>query len=737
MMKKIYIFRSILLVFLLLIGLKSIQSQNINHWEMVVDASDTWHYFPGISEPAADWASTSFDENLWASGSGGIGYGDGDDGTTISSVTSVYIRKKFNVVDISKISWAILHMDYDDGFVAYLNDHEIARANLGTLGVRPSFSTYAPTDHEAKLFTGGNPDRFIITDDELKKYLVQGENVLAIQVHNNSAESSDLSSNTFFSVGITDVSTTYRTVPSWFKDPTLEKSNLPLLIIDTRGQEIIDDPKIVANLKVVDNGPGQLNGYLDNATDYNGNIGIEIRGQSSQMFPKKSFGFETWDAAGADLSVSLLGMPADEDWVLSSPYSDKTMLRNALTYHLGSKMGTWQPRYKFCEVYLNGSYHGVYMLIEKIKRGASRVDINKLKPDEISGDNLTGGYIVKVDKIQDLAANEYFTTYPSPAYPNTRSYNFTYVYPKFDEIVVQQDTYIKSYLTTLESKLNGNNFTDTVEGYRKYMDLNSFVDFQLMNELVNNVDGYRFSTFFYKKKDSDGGKLFAGPLWDFDLGYGNVDYSPMNLATNEWLYPKYGAGDWQPMHWWARLMQDPNYSHAVSKRWETLRAGPFKTDSIMAYLNDTIKYLGAAVDRNFVRWPILGQYVWPNSFVGNTYLQEVNYFKNWITERLEFMDNQLATGIFEVKYHENKLLIYPNPVSDHMSIILLIKDTNKIDIEILDLLGKKVYSSEYSPVSKGNKTIQVNMPNLAMGYYILKMKQNEQIIGMQKLAIMK
>ncbi len=735
-MKKIYIFRSILLVFLLFVGLKSIQCQNINHWEMIVDASDTWHYYPGNTEPAADWANLSFDESLWASGPGGIGYGDGDDGTTISSVTSVYIRKKFNVVDLSKISWAILHVDYDDGFVAYLNDHEIARANIGTLGTRPTFSTYAQTDHEAKLFNGGIPERFIISDNELKKYIVQGENVLAIQIHNNSAESSDLSSTTFFSVGINDVSTTYRAVPNWFNDPLLEKTNLPLLIIDTRGQEIIDDPKIVANLKVVNNGPGNLNGFLDNATDYDGNIGIEIRGQSSQMFPKKSFGFETWDAAGLDLSVSLLGMPADEDWVLSSPYSDKTMLRNALTYHLGSKMGAWQPRFKFCEVYLNGSYHGVYMLMEKIKRGASRVDINKLKPDEISGDNLTGGYIVKVDKIQDLAANEYFTTYPSTVYPSTRSYNFTYVYPKFDEIVPAQNSYIQTYLTNLENTLNGSNFKDSADGYRKYMDMNSFIDFQLMNELVNNVDGYRFSTFFYKKKDSDGGKLFAGPLWDFDLGYGNVDYAPINLATDQWLYPKYGAGDWQPMHWWARLMQDADYSHAVNKRWETLRAGPFKTDSIMAYINDTIQYLGGAVDRNFVRWPIIGQYVWPNSFIGTTYLQEVNFFKDWIKNRLEFMDSQLATGIFETKYQENKLSIYPNPVNNKMSIILFIKDTNKIDIEILDLLGKKVYSSDYSPVSKGNQTIQVNIPNLATGYYILKMKQKEQVIGMQKLAIM-
>ena len=186
------------------------------------------------------------------------------------------------------------------------------------------------------------------------------------------------------------------------------------------------------------------------------------------------------------------------------------MLRNAITYELGRKMGpAWQPRYKWCEVYLNGSYIGVYMLIEKIKRDANRVDINKLKPDEISGDNLTGGYIVKADKIADLTSAEYFYTYPTNRYYTARNYAFTYVYPKYNEIVSQQNTYIKNYLTTLENTLNGSSFKDPVNGYRKYMDLNSFVDFQIINELANNVDGYHYSTFFYKKKDSDGGKLFA------------------------------------------------------------------------------------------------------------------------------------------------------------------------------------------------------------------------------------
>jgi hypothetical protein len=454
------------------------------------------------------------------------------------------------------------------------------------------------------------------------------------------------------------------------------------------------------------------------------------------MFPKKSFDIETRDSAGGNLSVSLLGMPEEEDWVLYAPYSDKTMLRNAVTFHLGSRMGNWQPRYRFCEVYLNGNYHGVYMLTEKIKRGENRVDINKLKPDEITGDNLTGGYIVKVDKTNGLTANEFFRTYPSNTFNNARNYNFTYVYPKFDEIVPEQKTYVYNYLRDLENNLNGSSFKDTVNGFRKYLDLDSFVDFQIIQELTNNVDGYRYSTFFYKKRNSDGGKLYAGPLWDFDLCYGNVDYSYLNLSTTGWLYPNYGPKEKYPMHWWARLMEDTGYRNRLVARWEELRDGAFKTDSIMAYFNNTIQYLGAAVDRNFVKWPVLGKYVWPNFFIGTTYDQEIEYLKNWMTSRLNWMDlNIKNAGRFEADTLKGTLLVYPNPVNGQMNIRIYLSYENKIDIEIFDLSGKKVFSTVYLPAFAGYHDIRLIIPKVLTGYYILNIKHGERVMGRQKVVI--
>ncbi len=214
---------------------------------------------------------------------------------------------------------------------------------------------------------------------------------------------------------------------------------------------ITEGPKINAELKVINNESGE-NNHVTPGTDYAGDAGIKIRGQSSQMFPKKSYSIELRSETGSDTSAALLGMPAEEDWVLYAPYSDKTMLRNALTFHLGNRMGGWQPGNRFCEVYLNGDYIGIYVLTESIKRDSNRVDISKLKPDEVSGDDLTGGYIIKADKTFGLGTDEYFQISPMVRYHNSENYKFTYVYPKSEEIASEQRSYIKKYLTEAENQ---------------------------------------------------------------------------------------------------------------------------------------------------------------------------------------------------------------------------------------------------------------------------------------------
>ena len=512
-------------------------------------------------------------------------------------------------------------------------------------------------------------------------------------------------------------------------------SDLPVVVIDTRGEEIPDDPKITSWFKIIENGKGIKNNWKQNGTDYDGYAGIELRGQSSQMFPKTSFTIELRKENGVDTSAALLGMPAGEDWVLYAPYSDKTLLRNSITYYLGNLMGSWQPHYRFCELYLNGEYYGIYALTESIKRDVSRVDISKLKPDEVSGDDLTGGYIIKADKTDGLGSDEYFTITTETQYQNSGNYEFTYVYPKYDVLVAEQKEYIKKFLTNAQNALNGDDFSDLPDGFRKYFDARSFVDFQIIQELTNNVDGYKFSTFFYKDKDSKGGKLHAGPLWDFDLCYGNEDYTDFNLQTDTWLYPKFADFFGGRLHWWARMMEDLSYRSLFMNRWKELRRGPFRTDPVMLFIDNTIDSLGDAVARNFEKWPVIGEYVWPNYFIGQTYEEEIDYLKDWITDRMNWMDANvmLAENVSE-NYDKKEILVFPNPASDRINICLYTDQASEIRTEIYDLLGRKAAIFTYTPDEPGYQMISTDL-NLSPGYYIIKVFQGNQQTGRKNILV--
>ena len=223
-------------------------AQSVDHWETAVKNTDQWSYFVGNTEPSNQWIQPSFDANTWSQGQGGFGYDDGDDNTTVGTTSSVYIRKTFNLVDTSVIKHLILQADYDDAFVAYLNGIEIARSNIGTVGTPPTFDALATTFKEARLYMGKLPESYEFRPTNFRSFIKQGSNTLAIQIHNQSLTSSDLSSNFFLTLGISDNSTNYRSTPTWFLPPSLG-STLPLFVITTENNaEIVDEPKIKAHL---------------------------------------------------------------------------------------------------------------------------------------------------------------------------------------------------------------------------------------------------------------------------------------------------------------------------------------------------------------------------------------------------------------------------------------------------------------------------------------------------------
>jgi len=255
----------------------------------------------------------------------------------------------------------------------------------------------------------------------------------------------------------------------------LPENKLPQVSINTNEATIVDDPKIEAQMAIT----------INDVVDFNGKIGIEIRGSSSQMFPKKQFGLETWDEANDGINVSLLGFPEEEDWILYAPYSDKALIRNALIYDLSRDIGRYTSRVKFVDVSINGTYNGVYVLMEKLKRDSNRIDINNLKPEEISGEDLTGGYILKIDKADGHDDTFYSesTAITSMYAPNNAASGqkiyFLYDTPDSEGIVAEQRDYITNYMHDFENGLAGDNFTDPETGYAKNIDNESIVDFYL------------------------------------------------------------------------------------------------------------------------------------------------------------------------------------------------------------------------------------------------------------------
>jgi hypothetical protein len=509
--------------------------------------------------------------------------------------------------------------------------------------------------------------------------------------------------------------------------PVELQSNLPIVVINTFGSPIPDEPKINASMGIIDNGPGNINNLTDPFNDYNGFIGIETRGQSTQMFPKKSYAVETRDNTGANLDASLLGMPAENDWILYAPYTDKSMLRNVVTFDMCHKMGRYCTRTIYCELVVNSDYKGVYVLEEKIKKDENRVNIATLNPDEISGDDLTGGYILSVDKLASdfQYGDDGWKSDPNPPYPNAMDITFQYYYPKPDEIVSQQRTYIKNYITTAENTLTGTSYSNPETGYNKYFDVASFVDFMLLSEISKEVDKYRYSTYFYKEKDSDGGKLFAGPAWDFNLGYGNVDYWPMGIDYTGWLYTNVQTHSASIMFWWKRLNEDAYFRNLAKTRWISLRQGELSNTKITSVIDSILVLIDEAKDRNYQRWPILGQYVWPNyDWQYNTYEDEVDYFENFLFQRLLWMDYNMPGSILQpwlsISAEGNKIRM--NLYGDYFSKTILASDNFTLNDAPA---GMYIQNVEYTNASECIITVSADLA----GVQDLSVTISEKIIN--------
>ncbi len=499
----------------------------------------------------------------------------------------------------------------------------------------------------------------------------------------------------------------------------LSESNLPVIIINTNGETIPDEPKIDGTMGIIFNDNGTINNVNDNFNHYDGSIGIETRGNSTQGFDKKTYSIELRNSSNQDTSVNLFGMGGEEDWILHAMVIDKSQVRIPMSFYFAQRMGHYASEWKYVELIVNDDYRGVYILTEKIKRDDDRVDIAKLSEDDLTGDDVTGGYILRIDW---LGGGGFESNYESlGGVPMT----FQWYYPKEDKIEDLQIDYIQNWMANFEEALFSPNYTNS-QGvrYNDYINLNSFTDFLLINELSKNSDGYKLSSYIHKDKDSKGGKLNAGPIWDFDQTYG-VSLVCSNNDFTGWTYLQNqddcGDHDSMPL-WWQTMMQDSLFQNRLKCRWTKFREEFLHSDSIDTWIDEDVLLISDAIQRNFTKWDDhIGESIWiePQP-IPQSYPEEIQYLKNWIASRVVWMDNNMPGNCendildnVEQIQNDRRVDVFPNPSN---SMITITSNISKpFDFSL--------YSSNGIEVMKGtiiSSNQEINISQLPSNLYLLK-----------------
>lgn len=458
-------------------------------------------------------------------------------------------------------------------------------------------------------------------------------------------------------------------------------SNLPIVVIETDGGvSIPDEPKVLATMKIIWHQDGSRN-YLtdiDNPEflNYNGRIGIERRGYSSQMYSnKKPYGLTTLqDDDVTNNNVSLLGMPAENDWILNSLAYDQTGMRDVLAYELSEAIGQYASRRMYCEVVLNGDYRGLYVFMEKIKVDKNRVNIEKMDETCNHPPEVTGGYITRADRADNDPLAWTMPTYLNNWWGGVNT-EFIHHYPKPSNITSAQNNYIHGVFNDLADVSHSHN-TSITTGITSVIDIPSFVDFMIMAEFTSNVDVYHLSTFFHKDRC---GKLRAGPIWDYNLAFGydafgnRSGYNVWQFDNNDNVGPKF----------WKDLFDTDEFRCYFAKRWfELTEIGqPLDYDRICSRIDEIDILITEAIGRDNQRWNQMSQHT-----------QYVNNMKNWLQQRINWLNNNIGSDqgcsnvdlpplvISKIHYHP---MDWWSIDGDHLEFIEI---TNNGDTEV-DLTG--------------------------------------------------
>lgn len=426
--------------------------------------------------------------------------------------------------------------------------------------------------------------------------------------------------------------------------------NLPIVDIDTANVPVTSKTTDVPGTITITSADGQKS-YLPNSSDSDNTATFHVHGNSTSAMPKLAYNIKlntsldllnTMGLSCGYVSKGKAACDKSKTYILLANYDDKTLLRDwsasalANAIPIGgdylnspadsptpsgtSQLMPWAPHSLFVELYLNGVYEGNYQLIEKVNVDSHRININEMAETDTSGDALTGGYQLEID--QENGEDYMFTT-PQGVVVGLND-------PDYTPEVPEQTTYITNYVDTAENALFASNFTDPTLGWRAYFDEASAVNFYIVNDLMGNVDGGKFYSSDYFYKDINNPLLYMGPIWDFDISSGNVNYDPIQNPTIPWMQTQ--------AIWYKQWFTDPGFKQDVINQWNTLKDNGVFTTWI-ASIQQEAQSLEQSQANNFNRWPMLGIYVWPNNEAAGSYDGEVNFLTTWLNLRIAYLDS--------------------------------------------------------------------------------------------------
>ncbi len=403
-------------------------------------------------------------------------------------------------------------------------------------------------------------------------------------------------------------------------------STLPVLIMDTFGRSLPISPHdAFVHLSLHEPKRGKTS--LTNAPTLTTRAGFHIRGSTSSGFAQSGFAVQFLEQFNDENPQPLLGLPADSEWVLYAPNAyDLVMIHNPFIHQLSRDMGRYSPRTRFVEVYLvrdSGSlkvnhYQGVYVLEEKIKIGKQRVNIDHISATDLKPPGVTGGYLLKFDRVGPGESGVW----------GSGERGLVYVEPKEQAINLPQRApqreYLQTFMRDFQRALHGTNWKDPTTGYRAYLDVDAAIDFHVLEVLSGNVDAMVLSTYFHKPRR---GKIICGPHWDFDRALGSTD--PRDEYPRQWNTGQFFGGEW-----WPRLFSDPDFWQQWVDRWQELRRTHFAQTNLNGLIDRLANEVREVQPREYARWGLQPR--------GGSYQSEIDLMKSWLSDRMDFIDQQLT-----------------------------------------------------------------------------------------------